>query len=205
MFVTLVVISSISYYSLDKSFHEQIHQSAHVLSAQDLHELRHEEKEILEDSYEASIDAGVAETIKDLPDPIKELIKFVNKGGDYTQMLSSLAKQSVTGISKDTDMEVESNQIKVITQERQLQGYDAEEISGEIEYLKEAGKLKTTADKLFPKTIERQEKEITTKAAAQAAYKAEAKEKQRLYKSEITTQVGSLNDIKGKKLFYWLN
>lgn len=153
--------------------------------------------EILEDSYEASIDAGVAETIKDLPDPIKELIKFVNKGGDYTQMLSSLAKQSVSGINKDTDMDVESNQIKVITQERQLQGYDSEDITSEIEYLKESGKLKLTADKLFPKTIERQEKEITNKAAAQAEAKAEAKEKQRVYKSDIATQLSATEDIKG--------
>ena len=53
MFVTLIVISSISYYSLEKSFHKQIHQSASVLSTQDLHDLRHEEKEILEDYQES--------------------------------------------------------------------------------------------------------------------------------------------------------
>ena len=153
--------------------------------------------EILEDTWEASIDAGVAETIKDLPDPIKELIKFVNKGGDYTQMLSSLAKQSVSGINKDTDMEVESNQITVLTQERQLQGYDKDDIAGEIEYLKDSGKLKAAADKLFPKVIERQAKEITSRAAAQAEAKADAKEKQRIYKSEIATQLGSVEDIKG--------
>ena len=49
MFVTLLVISSISYYSLKEDFHKQIHQSAYVFSASDLHELRHVEKEILED------------------------------------------------------------------------------------------------------------------------------------------------------------
>lgn len=53
MFMTLLVISSISYYSLEKSFHKQLHQSAFVLSMRDLHELKHKEKEILEDYQES--------------------------------------------------------------------------------------------------------------------------------------------------------
>lgn len=153
--------------------------------------------EILEDSYESSIDAGVEEAIKGLPDPIKDLIKFVNKGGDYTQMLSSLAKQSVSGINKDTDMENESNQILVLTQDLKSQGYDEEFIQGQVEFFKDSGKLKAIADKLFTKVLKSQEDEIANRVAAQAAAKAEAKEKQRVYKSEIATQLGAVEDIKG--------
>ena len=153
--------------------------------------------EILEDSYEASVDAGVAEAIKDLPEAVKELIKFVNKGGDYTQMLGNLAKQSVSGISKDTDMDVENNQILVLTQDLKDQGYDEEFIQGQVDYFKESGKLKGIADKLFTKVLAKQENELTQRSAAQAAIKADNKEKQRVYKSEITTQLGSLEDIKG--------
>lgn len=153
--------------------------------------------EILEDTWEASIEAGVEETIKGLPDPIKALIKFVSQGGDYTEILGSLTKQAVSGINKDTDMDVESNQILILTQERQLQGYDAETIAEEINYLKDAGKLKGVTDKLFPKVLERQEKELKGKADAIAAQKAENKEKQRVYKSEITAQLTEAEDIKG--------
>ena len=55
MFITLLVVSSISYYSLEKSFHKQMRQSALVLPAQELHAFHHEEKEILEDYQESVI------------------------------------------------------------------------------------------------------------------------------------------------------
>lgn len=154
-------------------------------------------EEILEDSREASIEAAVEETIKDLPDAVKALIKFVNKGGDYTEMLSSMVKQSVSGINKDLDMDTESNQILVITQERKLLGYDQETIDEEITYLKESGKLKGLADKLLPKALERQETEIKNRVKTVEIQKAEAKEKQKAYKSEITAEVSEAEDIKG--------
>jgi hypothetical protein len=153
--------------------------------------------EILEDNWDASIIAGVEETIKDLPDALKELIKYSAKGGDFTELLSKMTTQTVSGINKDTDMEVESNQVLAISLDLKDQGYDQEYIDTQIEFLKESGKLAGISKKAFEKKIAKQDSDIQETIKQAEKRKEVEKEAQKTYKKDITVQISSLNDIKG--------
>lgn len=154
-------------------------------------------EQILEDNYEDSIEAAAEEKIKDLPDALKQMIKVAMNGGDYLQAFAALAKSSVTGITKDLDMENEDNQALVVAQDLREQEYDEEYIETHIQTLKDSGKLKGIADKLFTKAISKSEKEAAAIAKAAADKKEQDKKNQREYKTNITTQVSTLKDIKG--------
>lgn len=153
--------------------------------------------EILEDNWDASIIAGVEETIKDLPDALKELIKYSAKGGDFTELLSKMTTQTVSGINKDTDMEVETNQVLAVSLDLKDQGYDQEYIDTQIEFLKDSGKLAGISKKAFEKKIAKQESDIQETVKQAEKRKEAEKEAQKTYKKDITVQISSLNDIKG--------
>ncbi|ALN97259.1 hypothetical protein BOX09_gp13 [Flavobacterium phage Fpv1] len=153
--------------------------------------------EILEDNWDASIIAGVEETIKDLPDALKELIKYSAKGGDFTELLSKMTTQTVSGINKDTDMEVEANQVLAVSLDLKDQGYDQEYIDTQIEFLKDSGKLAGISKKAFEKKIAKQENDIQETVKQAEKRKEAEKEAQKTYKKDITVQISSLNDIKG--------
>lgn len=153
--------------------------------------------EILEDNWDASIIAGVEETIKDLPDALKELIKYSAKGGDFTELLSKMTTQTVSGINKDTDMEVEANQVLAVSLDLKDQGYDQEYIDTQIEFLKDSGKLAGISKKAFEKKIAKQENDIQETIKQAEKRKEAEKEAQKTYKKDITVQISSLNDIKG--------
>ncbi|ALN97125.1 hypothetical protein [Flavobacterium phage FpV4] len=153
--------------------------------------------EILEDNWDASIIAGVEETIKDLPDALKELIKYSAKGGDFTELLSKMTTQTVSGINKDTDMEVEANQVLAVSLDLKDQGYDQEYIDTQIEFLKDSGKLAGISKKAFEKKIAKQENDIQETVKQAEKRKEAEKEAQKTYKKDITVQINSLNDIKG--------
>lgn len=153
--------------------------------------------EILEDNWDASIIAGVEETIKELPDALKELIKYSAKGGDFTELLSKMTTQTVSGINKDTDMEVESNQVLAVSLDLKDQGYDQEYIDTQIEFLKDTGKLAAISKKSFDKKIAKQDSDIQETVKQAERRKEAEREAQKTYKKDISVQISSLNDIKG--------
>ena len=153
--------------------------------------------EILEDNWDASIIAGVEETIKDLPDALKELIKYSAKGGDFTELLSKMTTQTVSGINKDTDMEIESNQILAVSLDLKDQGYDQEYIDTQIEFLKDSGKLAGISKKSFDKKIAKQDSDIQETIKQTEKRREAEKEAQKSYKKDISVQISSLDDIKG--------
>jgi len=153
--------------------------------------------EILEDNWDASVIAGIEETIKDLPDALKELIKYSAKGGDFTQLLTKMTMQTVSGIDKDTDMEIETNQVLAISLDLQDQGYDQEYIDTQIEFLKDTGKLAGISKKAFERKIIKQKHDIQETINQAERRKEVEKEAQKNYKKDINVQINSLNDIKG--------
>jgi len=153
--------------------------------------------EILEDNWGASVIAGIEETIKDLPDALKELIKYSAKGGDFTQLLTKMTMQTVSGIDKDTDMEIETNQVLAISLDLQDQGYDQEYIDTQIEFLKDTGKLAGISKKAFERKIIKQKHDIQETINQAERRKEVEKEAQKNYKKDINVQINSLNDIKG--------
>jgi len=153
--------------------------------------------EILEDNWDASVIAGIEETIKDLPDALKELIKYSAKGGDFTQLLTKMTMQTVSGIDNDTDMEIETNQVLAISLDLQDQGYDQEYIDTQIEFLKDTGKLAGISKKAFERKIIKQKHDIQETINQAERRKEVEKEAQKNYKKDINVQINSLNDIKG--------
>lgn len=161
-------------------------------------ELTDEEADaILEDSWDASLEAGIEETIKELPDEVKALIKIATNGGNVMQMMAKLAASVSAGITKDTDMTQESNQILVMTEDLREQGYDTEEINTHIDFLKSSGKLEAMSGKAFTKKIEKQNADLAAESKRAVEAKENAKKQQREYKSAVAAHVSTLNDLNG--------
>lgn len=154
-------------------------------------------EEILEDSYEDSIEAGVEEKIKGLPDFLKNMIKVAVAGGNVSALISNIANQTKTGITKDTDMTVEENQVLMMQHNLGTQGYDKEYIDTQIQMLKDTNKLELIATK----AKEKFDTDTATQDAALVQRELQAKEKakedNRAYKAEVTTFVQATDNIKG--------
>lgn len=154
-------------------------------------------QEILEDNWEDSIQDGVAEVIKDLPEAVKDLVRFASKGGNVTELLSQISRHASTGLDKDSDMTEERNQIMAVTLDLQGQEYDAEDIETQIQYLKDSGKLESFSTKAHTKLIAKQEKERKAGLIQIEESKARNKKVQKEYKDELTTYLGSVDNFKG--------
>lgn len=152
---------------------------------------------LLEDSWEQAVEAEVEATIKDLPQEVKDLIKFASKGGDVGQLLAKMANNVTSGLNKNSDIESEAVQIQAVTTDLLSQGYDQEYIDTQIEFLKDSNKLEGISKKAFDKIIAKQEAD-TANEVEQATQQKEFRKKQaREYKTNITTHIGSLTEVGG--------
>lgn len=152
---------------------------------------------LLEDSWEQAVESEVEATIKDLPQEVKDLIKFASKGGDVGQLLAKMANNVTSGLNKDSDIESETVQIQAVTTDLLSQGYDQEYIDTQIEFLKESNKLEGISKKAFDKIIAKQAAD-TANEVEQATQQKEFRKKQaREYKTNITTHIGSLTEVGG--------
>ena len=154
-------------------------------------------EEKLEDFLDDSIDAGVDEVIKDLPDALKNMIKFVTNGGDFATLLTKMSSNVTSSINKNTDMAKEENQVLAVTADLKEQGYDDEYIETHIQVLKDTGKLETMSSKSFEKITTKQSAEEQAELDKAAKTKEDNKKKQREFKSELTTHISSLKEVKG--------
>jgi hypothetical protein len=152
---------------------------------------------LLEDSWEQAVEAEVEATIKDLPQEVKDLIKFASTGGDVGQLLAKMANNVTSGLNKNSDIESEAVQIQAVTTDLLSQGYDQEYIDTQIEFLKDSNKLEGISKKAFDKIIAKQEAD-TANEVEQATQQKEFRKKQaREYKTNITTHIGSLTEVGG--------
>lgn len=161
-------------------------------------ELTEEEAEnLLEDSWEKALEAEVESTIKDLPQDIKDLIKFASKGGNVGELLGKMVQHATSGITKNSDIENEDVQVLAITMDLKNQGYDQEYIDSQVEFLKDSGKLGSISKKSFDKIIEQQEAETAGQVQRQKETAELRKKQAREYKSNITTHINSLAETNG--------
>jgi hypothetical protein len=152
---------------------------------------------LLEDSWEKSVEAEVEATIKDLPDELKQLIKFASKGGDVGELLGKMVQHATSGINKNSDISNEDVQVLAVTMDLRNQGYDQEYIDDQIEFLKEKDKLEGIAKKSFDKIVAEQENETANQVQRQKEAIEYRKKQAREYKSNITTHINSLEDAGG--------
>jgi hypothetical protein len=152
---------------------------------------------MLEDTWETSIDAGVEETIKDLPIELKNLIKHSTKGGNIGELLSAMATSASSGLTKDSDIATEATQVLAITMDLTAQGHDQEYIDAQIEFLKTSEKLEAISTKSYNKIIAEQDASATAQVERATIAKENRKKSAREYKTNITTHIGSLKEVKG--------
>ena len=161
-------------------------------------ELSEEEAEhLIEDSWEKALEVEVEATIKDLPQDIKDLIKFASKGGDVGELLSKMVQHATSGITKNSDISNEDVQVLAITMDLRNQGYDEEYIDSQVEFLKDSGKLGNISKKSFDKIIAEQEAETAGQVQRQKDNVEIRKRQAREYKTNITTHINSLNEMGG--------
>lgn len=164
-------------------------------------ELTEEEAEhLIEDSWEKALESEVEATIKDLPQDIKDLIKFASKGGNVGELLGKMIQHATSGISKDSDISNEDVQVLAVTMDLKNQGYDQEYIDSQIEFLKDSGKLLTISEKAYNKIIVQQEAETAGQVQRQKENADLRKKQAREYKSNITTHINSLEETNGLPL-----
>lgn len=161
-------------------------------------ELSEEEAEhLIEDSWEKALEAEVEATIKDLPQDIKDLIKFASKGGDVGELLGKMVQHATSGITKNSDIENEDVQVLAVTMDLRNQGYDQEYIDSQVEFLKDSGKLGLISKKSFDKIVEQQDAETAGQVQRQKESSELRKKQAREYKTNITTHINSLNEMGG--------
>jgi len=152
---------------------------------------------LLEDSWEKSVEAEVEATIKDLPDELKQLIKFASKGGDVGELLGKMVQHATSGINKNSDISNEDVQVLAVTMDLRNQGYDQEYIDEQVEFLKEKNKLEGIAKKSFDKIVSEQETETAGQVQRQKEVVEYRKKQAREYKTNITTHINSLDEMGG--------
>jgi len=164
-------------------------------------ELTEEDAEhLLEDSWEKALELEVEATIKDLPQDIKDLVKFASKGGNVGELLGKMIQHATSGITKDSDIDNEDVQILAVTMDLKNQGYDQEYIDSQIEFLKDSGKLETISKKSYDKIIADQENETAGQVQRQKDIAESRKKQAREYKTNITSHINSLNETGGLPL-----
>ena len=150
-------------------------------------------EELLEDKYEESVEERVEELVQDMPDVLKQMIKYHKDGGDVGQLISTIKPKST--VSKDTDLSTEDNQILVIREQLTADGHDEEYISSNIEFLKDSGKLESTSKKFFDKIIAKNDQQVQAQTKAQEDLRKEKKQKQRAFKTEISSHLKENDEI----------
>lgn len=153
------------------------------------------DNDYLMDTIDKTVDKKLEESIKSLPEELKNIIKYVHNGGDYRDLLDTLAESSE--IDEDIDITDEKNQEKVLKVLMSQDGEDDEIIEAQIEFLKESGKLASIAEKKFNKWKEERAEEMKEQVEVQAKRKQAARESQLKFKKDLSTLVTENQEIKG--------
>lgn len=155
---------------------------------------------VLEDSWENSIEEGIEDSIKGLPAEIQDLIRVASKNGDYKTLMQKMASGSNSGFDVTSDIETEEVQILALTEDLRNQGYDAEEIETQIEFLKEKDKLATMGKKAFDKLVAKKEQDRKAYVKQVADQKETVKKNARDYKANLVTHISAIDEVKGLTL-----
>ncbi len=157
-------------------------------------------EELLEEKWEKSIELALKDTISDLPDEVKNLIKYSSQGGNPYEYLKKMSETLSSGVNKESDISEESVQMKAVEQDLKMQGYDDEYIETHLKVLKDSGKLESIAKKTYDKIISQQQKEEENQLKAIEDANKDRKEKAKKFKQDISEFVGKAESFKGYKL-----
>jgi len=153
--------------------------------------------EILEDSLDTMFEDRLEELFENVPDIVKEINKFVIKGGDINAYLQAVSVQNQTGLTKDLDLEEEANQELVIRHGLKEEGYDDEYITAQIEFLKDSNRLKKHSETHYKKWDEKRKEEQKSILKSQEQVQKREKEQRRALKGKVTTFLKETEEVTG--------
>jgi len=156
--------------------------------------------ELLEDKFEEAIESRVEELFTDLPDIVKQIVKYAKDGGNLDNLFENLAKTKQVPINKNLDLSDEKNQEFVIRNVMKQEGNSEEEINSLIEYYKDTGKLESISQVKFEKFLERQQKQEKRILTEQSQRKREEEQRIKEEKLRLTQELKTTEEIKGFKL-----
>lgn len=156
-------------------------------------------EELIEDKFEDQIDKRVEDLFSNMPDVVKQINKFVLKGGDINEFFNNIKNSSTqNSLTEDIDLEQESNQELVLRTLLSEEGeYDEEYIEGQIEWLKDSGKLKAFSEKKFEKWKEAQKNLIKLKLKKQEDFYEAQKKATREAKKRVNDYFKNNKNIGG--------
>lgn len=153
--------------------------------------------EILEDSLDNLFEERIAELFEDVPEIVKEMNKFVLKGGDINAFLQTVAVQNTSGLEEGMDLELEANQELVIRHGLKEEGYDKEYIDAQIEFLKDSKRMKKHSETHYKKWETKNKAEQTAILKSQEKAIANDKAQRRALKNKVTTFLKETDEVTG--------
>jgi hypothetical protein len=154
-------------------------------------------EEILEDSLDNMFEERIEELFDGTPEILKEMNKFVLKGGDISDFLEKISIQNTSGLTEGMDMENEDNQEKVIRHGLKQEGYDEEYIAAQIEFLKDSKRLKKHSETHFNKWDTKRKEEQKQILKSQEDKTLKEKESRRALKTKVSTFLEETSEISG--------
>ncbi|MGL6107254.1 MAG: hypothetical protein ACRC0V_07200 [Fusobacteriaceae bacterium] len=168
---------------------------------EELSGLSEEDKiELLTEKYEASVQERAEEIIEELPENVKDIIRFTAKGGSIEEYLKTYLSTTESEIDLNMDINDEKNQEKIIRFSLKKDDWDEEEIESRIENLKDKGTLKDVAEKRFNIIRDKQRGEQKELLKRQEIIKQENIHKFKEEKKKLTARVEGTEDLEGMKL-----
>jgi len=157
---------------------------------------------ILEDSFESSLDSRMKETLDGLPPLTKSMVEFAIKGGNEGDFLSEINKSNSNNvqITDEMDLKDEKNQKAVIEADLKSQGYDKDYVDTHLDFLKDSGKMESMSEKVHSKIIKSQNETREGKVKEAAERKESLKKNQRAFKSKISERLKDSDELKGLKI-----
>ena len=168
---------------------------------QDLEELDEDERQAaLEDYFDKALEEKLDASVKELPDALKNIIKYVSKGGDLNTFLKTLYKGQESGLNENLDITEEDNQETVVRQFLLEEDYDEDYINSQLEFLKDSGKLEMAATKYFTKWKADRKKNQEAELERIESSKKAQREAQITFKKDLSKHISTAEDFKGFKL-----
>lgn len=154
-------------------------------------------EEILEDGLDSMFEERIEELFSKTPDILKEMNKFVLKGGDINDYLATIANQNKSGLKEGMDLEEEANQILAVRNGLSEEGYDEEYINAQIEFLKDSDRLKKHAETHFKKWDEKRIAEQKNILKNIEDKEKNEKSQRRALKTKVTDFLNETNEVSG--------
>lgn len=154
-------------------------------------------EEILEDSFEGMFEERLEELFESVPQTLKDLNKFVLKGGDLNEFLASISSQNSSGLTEGMDLEEEENQILALRHGLTEEGYDKEYIDAQLEFLKDSGRLKSHSEVHFKKWETKHKTEQALILKNREAAIENEKAQKRALKNKVIDFLNDVEEVSG--------